>query len=109
MDEANGILLLFDILSRKYSAPIRILDLYYYLRHALTPGVLPSDLADLLRAYDSSMLFLVLEHLRTEGLVDAAANTYSLTEKGATAVSALREERAAVIDNLEQLAGELAA
>lgn len=109
MTEARAILLLFDLLTKAYDRPIRVLDLYHYLRHVLAPGILPPEWASLLRNYNSSRLFLVLEQLRTEGFVAASGSTFILTELGEQLVNQLRTEYSPAVVGLSAVAARLAA
>jgi len=107
--EGNAILLLLDVLGRTYNRPIRVLDLYIYLRRALVPGAIPSEVRDVLSNYDSSMLFLVLEGLRAGGFVRGSGNAFVLTDAGKTHVERVRTQFALAVESLTSVAAQLAA
>lgn len=109
MSEGNAVLLLLGVLGEANKRPIRVLDLYIYLRHALVPGAIPEEIRRVLQEYDSSMLFLVLERLRADGLVRDSGRGFELTDAGRGRVGRVRDDFPPAVASLRDVAAHLAA
>jgi hypothetical protein len=109
MTRSNAVLVLLDVLRRRMGRPVRVSDLYLYSREALVREAVGSELADSLRSADPSTIYLVLEELRSAGLVEAVGNTFTVTVAGEEAVRTFHEMYpTAVTDELTDVAEAVA-
>lgn len=83
----NAVLVLLYALQRQIGRPVRISELYLYTREVLVRRAVTDDLARELRDADPSVLFLLLEELRADGLAEAVRNEYTVTAEGAQVVN----------------------
>jgi hypothetical protein len=106
----DAVLVLLGALTDSKHRAVRVPDLYLYSREVLMRQLVSDEMAAVLRSADPSTMFLLLEELRTNELVDAADNAFQLSEKGEQRLEEIGQEHPEIgADGLKRAAADLVA